>query len=101
VGGRSNARISTWDGSAWTTQAPSGTPGLNAISMEQPDAAVIGGIYGYTGTFDPETDGLVPDPVVTALDVHAIWGDGQGTFYGVGGRFYEPYEGVALVRSAE
>jgi len=100
VGGRSNGRLATWDGSAWTTQQLSGVPGLNAVNMQTDDEAVIGGIYGFTGSFTPSTNVIANDSVLTSLDVHAIWGDGQGTFYAVGGRFYDPYEGVALVRTA-
>jgi hypothetical protein len=99
VGGRSNGLVSVWDGSSWTTTAPSGLGGLNAVNMQDPDEAIIGGIYGYTGTFYPDDGTLVRDDVLTNLDVHAIWGDGAGRFYGVGGRFYDPYEGVALVRT--
>lgn len=44
VGGRSNGRVATWDGSAWTTLAPTGLGGLNAVAMSRPDEAVIGGI---------------------------------------------------------
>ncbi len=99
VGGRSNGRIATWDGQAWTTEQLSGVPGLNAVSMQEPDEAVIAGISGWSGSFDPEADTIRADPVLTTLDLHAIWGDGQGRFYAVGGRFYDPYEGVAFVRT--
>lgn len=101
VGGRSNARIARYDGTSWTTEAPSGVGGLNAVFMGAEDEAVVGGIYGYTATFDPGTGELAGDPVVTDYDIHAIWGDGAGRHYAVGGHFFEPYTGVALVRTVE
>jgi len=101
VGGRASARIATFDGSTWTTSAPTGIPGLNAVSMGADDEAVIGGVYGWVGTFDPFTDELRDENVVDATsDVHAIWYDGAGTYYGVAGHFTEPYFGVPLVRTA-
>ena len=43
---------------------------------------------------------LVFDDVSTGLDLHAMWSDGQGNTYAVGGVFAEPFDGVALLRSA-
>lgn len=101
VGGRSSARLATYDGSTWTTVAPSGMGGLNAVYMTDPAEAVIGGIYGYTGTYLVESSEIVDDSPITEIDVHAIWGDGAGTFYGVGGLFFEPYTGMAIKRTVE
>lgn len=100
VGGRSNARVATWDGSMWDTVAPSGVGGLNAVAMEGPETAVVGGVYGYVGTFDVATGALTPEAVSTGLDLHAMWSDGLGNTYAVGGVFAEPFDGVALLRSA-
>lgn len=100
VGGRSNARVATWDGSAWDTLAPSGVGGLNAVAMEGPELAVVGGVYGYVGAFDVASGALTPEAVSTGLDVHAMWSDGQGNTYAVGGVFAEPFDGVALLRTA-
>jgi hypothetical protein len=99
VGGRSGARIAEYDGTSWNTVAPSGMGGLSAVFMDDPTQAVIGGIYGMTATYFPDDDSVVEDPVVTDFDVHAIWGDGAGTYYGVGGQFFDPYAGVVLVRT--
>lgn len=98
VGGRNNGRIAHFDGTSWTTEMPGGMVGLNAVYMGAPDEAVIGGIYGYTATLDPVTGDYVDDTIVTQYDIHAIWGDGAGTYYGVGGTFTEPYYGVAIKR---
>jgi hypothetical protein len=99
VGGRGNGRLATFDGSAWTTQMPSGLTGLNAVYMTDPDTAIVGGIYGYTGTFDPGTSALEADAVVSPYDIHAIWCDGASACYGVGGKFLAPYAGVAIRRA--
>jgi hypothetical protein len=101
VGGRNNARIATWDGAAWTTLAPTGLGGLNAIAMSDPDEAVVGGIYGWVGTFAPASGALTREDGLTHLDVHAMWGDGRGRVYAVGGRFVGAFTGVALLRTLE
>lgn len=98
VGGRSGARVSTWDGAAWSTTAPSGLGGLSAVFMDDPATAYVGGIYGWVGALDVATGELTPEEILTDLDVHAMWGDGEGTVWAVGGRFMAPYEGVALLR---
>lgn len=99
VGGRGNARLSTWDGATWSTIAPEGVGGLNAVFMEDASRAIVGGISGYVGAFDPATGELEPEAVLGTGDVHAIWGDGEGTHYAVGGRFSEPLSGLAAVRT--
>ncbi len=39
---------------------------LNAVYMTEPTEAVIGGIYGFTGSFDPAAGTTTEDPVATA-----------------------------------
>jgi hypothetical protein len=95
VGGRSLSRIATFDGTSWTTTVPEGVPGLNAVYMDG-QGTYIGGLQGWVGTFDGETHEEAP---TTTHDIHAAWGDGAGTTYMVGGRFFDPYEGVALQRT--
>jgi len=99
VGGRSNGRIATFDGTEWSTIAPEGVPGLNAVYMTDASEAVVAGIYGFAGSYDPATDEVTVADPLTGLDLHALWGDGAGNHYCVGGRFFDPYEGVALVRT--
>lgn len=104
VGGRGNARIATFDGSSWTTVAPTALGGLNGVHMATPGTAIIGGILGMVGSFDTESASVTregPDPPLTRTDVHAVWGDGQGTHYAVGGTFLDPHEGAVLVRTTE
>ncbi len=101
VGGRNNARIAVWDGSAWDTVGPDALGGLNAVHMVSPDHAVIGGILGFVGRFEVASREVVreADPF-SRVDIHAIWGDGAGKHYAVGGTFLNPHEGIALVRAA-
>lgn len=101
VGGRSNARVAEWDGTSWTTYKPSGVGGLNAVAVSPAGEVTVAGIYGYAGTWGVADHALTDEPVLTDLDLHAMWNDGAGTTYAVGGRFTDPYEGVALVRHAE
>ena len=101
VGGRGNGRIATWDGSAWTTVAPTGIGGLNAVAMVSPDEAVVGGVNGYVGSFNPNTGVLTDEGFLTFDDIHAAWYDGAGTTWAVGGAFLEPFAGVAYSRRVE
>jgi hypothetical protein len=101
VGGRGNGRIATWDGSAWTTLAPSGIGGLNAVTMVSPTEAVVGGVNGYVASFDPTTGTLSNEESLTFDDIHAAWYDGAGTTWAVGGFFLEPFTGVAYSRRVE
>jgi hypothetical protein len=103
VGGRGNARIATFDGGSWDTTAPDALGGLNAVHMAEDDVAVIGGILGFAGRYTPST-GAVENEAdgLTNLDVHAIWGDGQGVHWAVGGTFLDAnHEGAALKRTVE
>ncbi|MBX2799627.1 MAG: hypothetical protein KTR31_18260 [Myxococcales bacterium] len=102
AGGRSSARISTFDGTSWTTTAPDRVPGLNAVSMLEPGLAVIGGANGWVGTYDVATGTTTGENVVDPTsDVHATWYDGAGTLYGAAGHFAEPYFGTALIRESD
>jgi hypothetical protein len=101
VGGRNNARIATWNGSSWDTIAPSALGGLNAVHVPEPGMAVIGGIFGFVGRFESATGEVTTEAdSLTRVDIHAMWGDGQGKHYAVGGTFLEPHEGALLVRTA-
>lgn len=101
VGGRANGRVATWDGSAWTTEAPSGLGGLNAVFIDDPDTAMIGGVNGFVGTLDVASGAIEREVPTNSLDVHAMWGDGEGRTYAVGGTFLDgSHAGTAMVRTA-
>ena len=98
VGGRSGARVATFTGDGWETTAHSGVPGLNAVSVN--DAGTwVGGQGGFVGRWTAE-EGIEQEESAeaTPFDLHAMWHDGEGMLYGVGGQFREPYEGVAWQR---
>lgn len=101
VGGRSVGQIAHYDGNSWTTQKQSGVPGLNAVYMTDAAEAIIGGVNGLVGSYNPMTSTLMTENASTTLTIHGIWGDGMDRFYGVGGRFSDPYSGLALVRTFE
>lgn len=97
VGGRATARIAHYDGSSWTTYKPGG-PGLNGSFMDNPEFAVIGGVRGFVGRFEPGATQPIEEASPTDFDIHAIWGDGTGRYFAVGGVFSPPFQGVALIR---
>lgn len=99
VGGRGNARVATYDGTAWDTVAPAGIGGLNAVFMEEPGTAYVGGLPGYGGAFDVASREVTGEPLFSLQDIHAMWGDGTGKVYAVGGNFAAPHAGVAFVRT--
>jgi hypothetical protein len=100
VGGRSGARISDYGGSNWTTHQPAGVGGLNAVFMDDPAMAILGGVGGYVCHYDPATNVPVAETSSTTTDIHAMWGDGNGRYYAVGGSFSFPFSGgVCLVRT--
>lgn len=98
VGGRANARIARYDGESWTTRAPFGLGGINGVFMEQPGQALIVGVFGLAGVYNLATDEVIEEDAETRFDLHAVWGDGAGRAYAVGGNFLAPYAGIALVR---
>ena len=99
VGGRSSARVAVYDGTTWTTHKPAGVPGLNAVTMVGPNEAVVGGVDGYAGSYNPQTGMLTSETAETTLTLHGLWNDGLRRTYGVGGQFFAPYSGLALVRT--
>ncbi len=101
VGGRAGGRVGTYDGENWTTLKPNGVPGLNGVFMDDPNLALFGGVRGYIGRFDLRTLDLIHESLDETLDIHAVWGDGAGRYYAVGGRFTAPFGGLALVRTID
>ncbi len=98
VGGRGNGRIATFDGTAWTTTAPTGIAGLNAVTMVNDEEAVVGGVNGYVGRYNLSTGSLTDEGFLSLDDIHAAWFDGVDTTWAVGGNFLEPYTGIAYAR---
>jgi trimeric autotransporter adhesin len=101
AGGRGNARVGQYDGAAWTTLAPSGVGGLNAVAVLPDGTAVMGGIGGYVGLFDPGTGTLSHEGTLGSGAIHAAWDDGAGRTWVVGGNFAVPHEGLAFSRTLE
>ncbi|MCA9572201.1 MAG: hypothetical protein KC656_30385, partial [Myxococcales bacterium] len=88
----------TLDGDAWTTTTPPGMPGLNAVTVDSRGAVVVGGASGFVGHVEEGELVREDAPEPTSHDIHALWSDGAGTTWAVGGRFYDPYEGTAWRR---
>lgn len=101
VGGRSSARLSVYDGSAWSTESFSTVPGLNGVYMVEPGEAVVCGQNGYVATYSLATGELAVEASQTNQTLHGVWDDGVGRVYAVGGRQSVPQAGVALLRTVE
>ncbi len=103
VGGRSNGIVSVFNGTEWRTENLSPLPGLNGVWMRTPGIAHLAGARGTLATFDVATFTATPAAEVdTPNDFHAVFGDGAGSLYGVGGNLFSvagPFEGVAFRRS--
>ena len=99
VGGRGNARIARHDGNTWTTMAPVGVGGINGVFMGSGSEALMVGVNGWAGTYNPSSQALAQEATGTSFDLHAVWEDGHGKAYAVGGNFLAPHRGVALVRT--
>ena len=98
VGGRTSARVARYDGTSWSTTLFANVPGLNGVFMAEPGEAIVGGTNGFVGRYDMASGVLDGETSDTNQCLHAVWGNGIGSYYAVGGRFNEPYEGIALVR---
>jgi len=102
VGGRSNGVIASYDGTGWTSRSAAPLPGLNGVFVEVTGEAVVVGLIGSAAATHTETLMISPEDTPTALTLHAVWADGAGVTYAVGGRTSEtPYRGVALVRTRD
>lgn len=85
-------------GVAWTSVNLPAFGGLNGVFMDTPDEAIIGGFVtaagpGYVGRYDVATNTPTVELATIPQVVHAIWGDGQGRYYAVGGNFAFPFSG--------
>jgi hypothetical protein len=96
VGGRNSARVATAQGDAFETVKPERTAGLAGVAVDG-DAVYVGGLGGVVGQFDRATGQVTTEGFVSE-DVHAMWGDGGGTIYAVGGFPGEPFTGIAYAR---
>ena len=76
-----------------------GVGGLNAVTMVGPNEAVVGGLDGFAGSYNLQTGTLTSETAETTLTLHGLWNDGLRRTYGVGGQFFAPYSGLALVRT--
>jgi hypothetical protein len=87
VGGLfNNATLIQWDGAAWDVVAlPEEQPSmLQGLWVDTDGTVYIAGPNGYTATRSPAGDWVIGD-VITALQYHAIFGDGAGGLYVAGG----------------
>lgn len=98
TGGRSNGVLTRWDGEAWESEILSGVAGLNGVWMADDGTVHLAGVFGTLIHVPPDAEEPVIESSQTDLTLHAIWGDGTGRRYSVGGSlmFSPPFRGVAL-----
>ena len=75
--------------------------GVSLCVVDGDGTAVVGGIGGFVGLFDPATGTVELEDLVGSEDQHAAWNDGAGTTYMVGGTFAAPHRGSAWIRTVE
>lgn len=102
VGGRSNALVSRWDGTKWTTKDLAPAQGLNGVWTRDGKTAHVAGVSGTLGRLDLATLTLTLDDVAVSDDLHSIFGVGQRLIT-VGGNLQSAnpaqFKGVALERA--
>lgn len=86
VGGLIAPVMIHWDGAAWSTvDLPPVQPQAMQGVWTAPDEAVyVGGWYGYTASLDIDGAWEVME-TGSALSYHAVFGDGNGSLWAVGG----------------
>lgn len=102
VGGRSNGVLVHYDGESWTPRQLAPLPGINGVWL---DASGDGWLAGNAGTLAKiSTVGEVTTEQVdveTPLELHAVFGLGDGQAFSVGGSLQSPtapYQGVVMHR---
>ena len=104
VGGRSNGRVTIWNGETWRAESLAPLPGLNGVFMRTPGVVHVVGVEGTIARLDLVAGTFREEVPATALDFHAIFGDSAGVLTAVGGNFTAApgeEEGIAFVRNLE
>ena len=95
-----NGVVARFDGRSWSTMSVAPTPGLNGIFMDESAATFMGGVRGFAGRFDVDSGVLFTEESGTEQTIHAVWADGAGRTYFVGGSSQKtPCMGIVLERT--
>lgn len=97
VGGRANARVARWDGSAWAG-ATLDRPGLSGVWVDDVGVATAVGSSGQILRITPGALEATEEESPTFLVLHAVFGFGKGPRFAVGGNLtgQPPYIGVIV-----
>jgi hypothetical protein len=99
VGGLLAAILVHWDGTAWSEVEMPVAPGVTQGVWTAPgEPLYIGGYYGFTAALSDEGAWNVVD-TRSQLAYHAVFGDGSGAMWAVGGDIYSQlpdYVGVII-----
>ncbi len=102
VGGRGNGQLVTWDGNKWNYYPLAPLPGLNGVWMRDDNTIHVVGEVGTVATVDFDSGNYQQEEEsYTSLDLHAVYGTGEGELLMVGGNFTQstrPFRGIALER---
>jgi hypothetical protein len=95
AGGRSNARIARWDGTAWTGETVP-EAGLNGVWIDPGEGVTVVGGNGLVLELD-DGFGYEVQETDTFLLLHAVFGFAGGPRYAVGGSILSPPPFVGIV----
>jgi hypothetical protein len=100
TGGFGASVVLHWDGATWTSVPlpPEAPDIIQGIWTAPGEPLYTAGWYGYTGALDAKGDWHVSE-TDTSLAYHAIFGDGQGHLWAVGGNIYSKltdYKGICI-----
>ena len=88
VGGAGRGEAWRWDGRQWSdAQAPAGA-GLSGVFVDDAGVAWISGMFGRLIRHDPAGGWSEEEPSTTET-LHAVWADGVGGVWAVGGNVEE------------
>ena len=100
VGGTADAKAWHWDGSSWVDASPHDRAGLSGVFVEADGSVWASGMFGLLMRREGERWADEDSP--TDQTLHAVWADGAGGVWAVGGNVEDPnqanWRGVALRR---
>ncbi len=86
VGGRTEGAVWRYDGSDWSDATPGASiPILMGVHTSTMAGVLISGDSGFAGTVAEAS--VIAAPTMTTRPLHAVWHDGAGGLWAVGGNF--------------
>jgi hypothetical protein len=100
VGGLGVPVLNHWDGTAWSdVELPLTAPqAIQGVWTAPGEAVYVGGWYGFTAALNDDSTWTV-EQTDSQLAYHAVFGDGSGAVWAVGGDIYAQltdYQGIII-----